>query len=134
MWAMVKSYNGAMETRSWDECPAMILETEIRERQIGEHVPVDYAAGVLFGYEYDGQRYTSELLSRRGLKWAKERKKAEEAMADFTAGEWTTCWVNPQEPTVAILKHDTKAALYTIWFPALFFVGGIGVLYGAYKR
>lgn len=134
MWLMGRSYLNAKATREWAEVPATILQAEVIERQIGEHVPVDYAAHVLFGYEYRGERLTSELLTPRGEKWAKEREKAVLELADITPGQQTRCWVNPSQPEVAILQHDTKAAGYSIWFPALFFIGGVGIIIGAFKK
>ena len=133
-WIMAQSYLKAKETRSWTKVPAMILEAEIEERKIGEYVPTDYAARVEFGYEINGQRLTSNLLTPRGQKWAKEKKKAEVQLEGITAGEWTECWVNPSSPEIAILKHDTKAAGYSIWFPLLFVVGGAGVMVGAFRK
>jgi hypothetical protein len=46
----------------------------------------------------------------------------------------TVCYVNPSDPTIAILKHGTRAALYSIWFPLLFVVGGLGIAWTAIRR
>lgn len=134
MWLMGQSYLKARETRTWVETPAVVLEAEIIDRQIGEHVPVDYAAHALYGYEYQGKRLTSELIYPRGVKWAKNKDKAMEQLKGLSAGQETTCWVNPENPETAILKHDTKAAGYSIWFPTVFFIGGIGVMLGAFRK
>ena len=91
MWLMANSYMNAKATRAWDEVPAIVLEARIDERQIGPHVPTDYAAYVMFGYEYDGERRTSELLTPRGKKWAKDKEKAETELGEFTPGEETVC-------------------------------------------
>lgn len=134
MWLMGNSFLNASATRAWDEVPATILQAEIIERKIGPHVPTDYAAQVLFGYEYNGARLTSERLTPRGTKWAKDKEKADLELKGLQAGSEVSCWVNPEEPEIAILKHDTKAAGYSIWFPTLFFIGGIGVMAGAFRR
>lgn len=134
MWLMARSYTQAKATRAWDETSAIILDVSIKERQIGPHVPTDYSPYILFGYEYGGERLTSERISPRGRKWAKEKAKAEAAIENYTAGTTISCWVNPEAPKTAILEHDTKAAGYSIWFPTLFFVGGIGVMFGAFKK
>jgi hypothetical protein len=39
--------------------------------------------------------------------------------------------VNPAEPSFAILKTDSLAPGYSIWFPALFVVGGLGITFRA---
>jgi hypothetical protein len=39
----------------------------------------------------------------------------------------TTCRVHPRDPDFAVLKPDSLAPGYSIWFPALFVVGGLGM-------
>ena len=133
-WIMAQSFLNAQATRAWEETPAMIKVAEVESRKIGEFVPVDYAPKVEFSYEYQGESYTSDLLTPRGKKWAKERKKAEAQLKGLSIEHDTTCWVNPDNPETAILKHDTKAAGYSIWFPLLFVIGGAGVMVGAFRR
>jgi hypothetical protein len=43
-------------------------------------------------------------------------------------------FVNPAQPDFAVLKPDTKAAGYSIWFPLLFVVGGLGIVVRAIVR
>jgi hypothetical protein len=40
-------------------------------------------------------------------------------------------YVNPDDPTEALLEHETKAPGYSIWFPAWFLVGGLMVFFRA---
>ena len=133
-WIMAQSFLNAKATRGWDEIPAQLLVAEVEERKIGEYVPTDYAAKVEYEYEYEGRTQSSQRLTPRGQMWAKERQKAELALGDFKPGTEVNCWVNPDDPTVAILEHDTKAAGYSIWFPLLFVIGGGGVMVGAFRR
>ena len=133
-WIMAQSYLNARETRTWTSVPAKLTVAEIDNRQIGEHVPVDYAVKVRYSYAFEGEKYESGLLTPRGQKWAKEREKAEYELRDLKAGQRTECWVNPQDPKIAILRHDTKAAGYSIWFPLLFVIGGGGVMIGAFRK
>ena len=39
-------------------------------------------------------------------------------------GARSVCYVNPASAGEAILEHASKAALYAIWFPLLFVLGG----------
>ena len=43
-----------------------------------------------------------------------------EYIEDYAVGTETTCFVDPDAPERAVLKKDSKAALYTLWFPCLF--------------
>ena len=47
--------------------------------------------------------------------------------------EETTCYVNPVEFNSAYLKPDSLAPGYSIWFPALFVVGGLGMVISALR-
>jgi hypothetical protein len=44
------------------------------------------------------------------------------------------CWLDPDLPEMVVLKKDSKAALYTIWFPFLFIIGAVGMIYSALFR
>ena len=43
----------------------------------------------------------------------------------------TECFVDPQNPQLAILKPDSLAPGYSIWFPALFMIAGLGITFNA---
>jgi hypothetical protein len=40
-------------------------------------------------------------------------------------------FVNPHDPTEVLIEHETKAPGYSIWFPALFLLGGLVVFFRA---
>jgi hypothetical protein len=46
----------------------------------------------------------------------------------------TTCRVDPANPDFAVLKPDSLAPGYSIWFPALFVIGGPGIAVRALTR
>ena len=39
---------------------------------------------------------------------------------------------DPDDPSVAVLKRDSKASIYTVGFPLLFVAGGIGMVVRAF--
>jgi len=43
------------------------------------------------------------------------------------------CFVNPTAPDEAVLKRGSRGALFSIWFPLLFVVGGLGVAINALR-
>ena len=55
------------------------------------------------------------------------KAEAEKLAAEFPPGKMTTCRVNPRDPDFAVLKPDSLAPGYSIWFPGLFVVGGLGI-------
>lgn len=131
MWG---SFSNAMEMRSWTEVEAEIISAEVVDRKIGDAVPTEYAAKVSYGYFFKGQAYTSDKIDYRGTKWSKEKAKAEELGAEFSSVATHPAWVNPEKPSEAVLKLPTKAAIYSIWFPGLFFIGGLGIVAAAGRK
>ncbi len=132
-WLMIRSYLHAKESRNWPQVEAVILRSVIDERQIIGSPP-EFRLNVLYGYSIESEDLTSDDISPRGAKWTKVAASVEELAKKYPAGSSHTAWVNPDQFDVAILEHDSKAAGYTVWFPALIIMGGGGMIWGAFKR
>ena len=118
-----RSYQRAMETRAWIETPCRIVSSVVLSEHPTPHSPMSYRLGLQYEYEFHGGRFTGTKVKR--VEGESPHKDKIEALADeYPAGRRTTCFVNPAQPAEAILEHATKAALYSIWFPLLFVVGG----------
>ena len=124
MW---KSYGRAVEQRSWPQVDALILSSEVEEWKHDEFSPMEYRLKILYGYEWDGEAKTGERYDFRGNANYNKRDKIEAMVEKLPAGTKTKAYVNPEDPDFAMLKPDSKAAGYSIWFPMLFVVGGLGV-------
>ena len=124
MWA---SYQRASAMHAWPQAEAVILSSEIEERKHDEYSAKEYRVKLLYGYEWKGEAKIGDLIVARGNPWAKERARSERQLEMFPEGMKTMAFVNPAEPDFAVLKPDTKAAGYSIWFPLLFVVGGLGI-------
>ena len=61
------------------------------------------------------------------------KEAAQEKLEAYPEGKAVTCYVNPEDPAFAILEHSTRAALYSLWFPLLFVVGGAGMILSALR-
>ena len=127
-WLLGASFERAKGMDHWQETPCYVLESELRERRIGPEVPTDYRLGILYGYDFEGEAYSSENYDLRGNAWVKDAQRIGGLIAKYPAGSQQVCWVDPDEPTMAVLKKETKAPGYSIWFPILFLVGGLGVM------
>jgi hypothetical protein len=130
-WLMWRSYDRAREMHEWPEVPCVILNSEVEPRPIDFRGPPEFRVKILFGYEYGGLRRTSERITWRGSPWSAKYSMVEQRVKSFPIGMETTCRVDPQNPEVAVLEPDTKAAGYSIWFPLLFIVAGLGITLGA---
>lgn len=122
MW---KSYERAVDQRTWPQVEAVILASEMEQWRHDEFSPQEYRFNVLYGYEWEGEAKTSERFGVRGNPSYNKSPKIEKKLEEFPAGAKVMAYVNPEDPDYAILQPDSKAAGYSIWFPMLFFFGGL---------
>ncbi len=126
VFALYMGGQRAKKTRSWVETPCLIVKSVVEERRPTPNSPMQYLAVVEYEYTLGG-------ITRKGRRIKRvegptsHRKRAEQKLADFPAGGSAICWVNPDAPQEVILRHDSMAPLYTIWFPGIFVVGGAGI-------
>jgi hypothetical protein len=134
LWLMWRSFQRASAMREWPEVEAVVLRSEVGERRIGNAGPAEFRFEVLFGYEWQGERLSSDRWSLRGSPWSKRREEARQLVDEHPAGSRVICLVNPEDPRVALVEVDSKAPGYSLWFPALFLIGGIGIVVGTWTR
>ncbi|MDP3850881.1 MAG: DUF3592 domain-containing protein [Luteolibacter sp.] len=127
IWLMARSFLRAREMRAWPEVECVILSTKIQERLHDPQSPREYRVDVTFGYEWQGAPHTGGRLTLRGNPWSSNRVLTAQRAAQYPPGTTTTCRVDPGNPGFAVLKPDSLAPGYSIWFPALFVIGGLGI-------
>lgn len=130
-----KAYTRAMETRAWVEVPARITAAWMDEQPfspISDRSP-SYKVEIRYDYEFGGEKRVGTQVKRVDGR-TRKKDQAEETLADYPVGKALPCYVNPEDPDFAILRHNTKAPLYTIWFPGLFAIAGIGLIISALRR
>lgn len=130
-WLMWRSYDRAHHMRAWPEVSCVVLASEVEERRIDPNSGPEFRFSIQYGYEWQGKPHTSTHWTWRESPWSSKPQEAEANVAKYPVGGTFTCHVNPEEPGFAILKSDSQAPLYSIWFPALFVVGGMGIAAGA---
>ena len=131
MW---RSFQRARAVEHWPVVPCVILESGTEERQIDPNGPVERRFDVSFGYEWDKQLYKSKLVKLRGSGWSSGTQITEAYIKRYPEGSNQECHVNPEDPEIAVLEKESKAAGYSLWFPGIFVVGGIGMVFGAWRR
>jgi hypothetical protein len=131
MW---RSYDRARQMHAWPEVPCVILQSEVVESRHDDQSPFQYQLVLSYGYEVDGVAFTGERLGLRGNPRTTKRGVVEKLAGELAVGTRTTCRVNPDDPKLAVLRPDSKAPGYSIWFPGLFVVGGLGMAMRAGSR
>lgn len=128
VWLLARSYLRAREMRNWPEVTCVVLSSELRERRHDENSPLEFRHDLSFGYEWQGQARTGTHLTLRNNPWSSKRELTESRIREYPVGKSSTCRVHPTNPDFAVLKTDSLAPGYSIWFPGLFVIGGLGII------
>jgi Protein of unknown function (DUF3592) len=124
---MGRSFLRAKAMRTWPQIPCVILTSEVEERRNDPDSAAEFRHLIRYGYEYRSRPYIADHLTLRGSPWSSRKAELEAKIASYPAGKTTICYVDPAHPEFAVLKPDSLAPGYAIWFPALFVVGGLGI-------
>ena len=132
-WLMGRSFQRAREMESWPRTEAVILKAEVEERRIDPNRPTELRFAGLYSYEWEGVDYRSSRFALRGTPWTSKPEKVRESLERYPVGSVHEVAVNPSEPAMALLDLDSRAPGYSIWFPAIIALGGLGTMAGAWR-
>ena len=133
VYLLWNSFSNAKATREWTETSCLIIRSKVAERQL-EFNNKEYSWNVEYNYSFDGEDYSSVFHKPRGKKWTSRKHEVEALIEEYPKNSKELCFVNPADPTQAILDHDSKAGGYSIWFPMLFVIGGLGISFSALRK
>lgn len=123
-----QGYLRAVETRGWNEVAAVVLVSDVRERQLSPEVPPEFTHEIVYEYRINGKFHRGERTKTRENPFYKNRDQVLAERDRWPVGKEVTARVNPSRPEQALLEHETKAPGYSIWFPALLLVGGLVIV------
>lgn len=127
------SFQRGLNTRNWQATPATITLSQKDTKQVEGHNR-EFRWLVNYEYQANGKSYTSDKHTLRKAKWSKHEEEIDKLVESHPLGMSLDCFVDPNSPSSAILKHDSLGAGYSIWFPMLFAVGGGGMIVGAIRK
>ena len=133
VFALLIGYQRAKQTRDWEKTRCIITRSGVAEERPTRNSPMAYRAVIEYRYSFGGKSWTGSSIKRVDGS-SSHSQRAESKVAKYPLGRQLHCWVNPQAPEQAILEHNTLAPLYTVWFPGLFVVAGLGISGGALWR
>jgi hypothetical protein len=123
-WVLWTAWQRAEETRRWPAVPCRIISARVVSERPTPNSNPAHRAEIRYEYRFGDQTYIGQRI-RRVDGVSQHEDKARQQLEAYPTGLETVCHVNPDDPTMAVLRHDTRAALYSIWFPLLFVVGGL---------
>jgi len=133
-WLMWRSFDRAGAIDGWPVVPCAIVISDVEERRVDPELPPEFRFLVTYSYEWDGQTYESDQFGLRGASWSKRPEDAAALSGYYPEGSVHECSVDPLNPETAVLHGESRAPGYSIWFPMIFVIGGLGVVVGAWRR
>lgn len=133
-WRMWLSYEKAQITRGWTQVSCHIVSSRIVSERPTPNSDPAHRVELRYEYEINGVKHSSTRIRQVEAAPTQHLDNVREKQISYPPGSTRTCFVNPATPDEAVLEHASRAALYSIWFPLLFVVGGLGMLRGALKR
>ena len=133
MWVLWTAWQRSEETRRWLPLPCQIISSRVSQERPTPSSNPAYRAVVKYRYTFQNQEMTGTRIKRVDIP-SQHEEVVRQKLSPYPVGKELTCYVNPAQPDQAVLLHDTRAALYSIWFPGLFVVGGLGMFWSACRR
>ncbi|HOP98860.1 MAG TPA: DUF3592 domain-containing protein, partial [Verrucomicrobiota bacterium] len=121
-----------VSARNWTKVPCTVVSSEV-----GSHHDSDgttYSVSILYRYEIDGREYKANRYDFMGGS-SSGRAGKEEIVRRHPPGHRTFCYVNPSDPTDAVLKPGFTPTMWFGLFPLVFVaVGAGGTVYALRER
>jgi hypothetical protein len=115
---------------SWVTTPCTVLRAEVRSHDSDDGTT--YSVYILYQYEFNRQTYKSDRYEFVGGSSSGYQGKAR-VVEQYEAATNPVCYVNPNNPSEAVLKRGFHAKLLLALFPLPFLLVGIGGLAGTLR-
>lgn len=121
------SFQKARTTDHWVERPAKVIVSMVDDNRRTQHNDVKFQLQLHYRYQIEGKSYLSSKIKVRPIA-SRSRKKIAAWQRLYPVGKKLICYVNPEQAEQAILIKPTKAAIYSLWFPAILILFGIRLI------
>ncbi|MCB1205647.1 MAG: DUF3592 domain-containing protein [Verrucomicrobiae bacterium] len=127
------AYMRAAQMDEWVEAPCLIESVHVDDTQKNQRGMPKYLLEVTYRYQWQGHDYLGNRIRRLPTE-ASDPRKLKKKLEQYAVGTETMCFFDPDAPELVVLQKDSKAPLYTLWFPCLFIAGGAGMILSALFR
>jgi hypothetical protein len=124
--AFLRPVASIIAARAWVPTPCTIIASAVKEHRVGNGGPT-YSLEITYSYVFDRKPHQSDGYdffsgSSSSLGWRN-------AVVDsLPPGRVTTCYVNPRDPSQAVINRDLHAEFSSVFTPLCFFLFGIPIL------
>jgi hypothetical protein len=112
-----------IDAESWVATPCKVLRAEVRSHDSDDGTT--YSVYILYEYECNGQTYKSDRYDFVGGSSSGYKSKAR-VVSEYKSAANPVCYVNPANPSEAVLKRGFHAKLLFALFPLPFLLVGLG--------
>lgn len=133
MWYLWAVFQKSSLMNDWVETPCVIEKSAVDDSGLNQHYGTMYSLITSYNYVFDGKGYTGSKY-KRIQPAGSDRKKIEKKQEEYPVGASTVCFVDPDHPAAAVLKKDSKGSIFSIWFPGLFVLGGVGMIVSVFRK
>jgi hypothetical protein len=127
---LVREFGRALGQRAWKRVPCTILGSEVREQ--GDHTK-PYVFAVSYRYEHAGRSYAGSAY-KRSYSGSDKYFEAQSLVRKYPPDAGLSCYVNPVNPSEAVLQRDSLALGLVILFPLIFVLIGAGGIYFTWRK
>jgi hypothetical protein len=120
-----------LASRNWRATPCTIIASRLRSEE-GNHGTPLYSIDIEYTYKVNGQSYTTDRYSVVSDSSGVADEKAR-VVKQYRQNPAATCYVNPSDPSEAVLKPGWRAEGLLPLIPLVFVLVGAGGMYGMYR-
>jgi hypothetical protein len=113
--------------RSWPKVDCVITQSSVSDNKVPS--APNYRLKVAFRYSFQGQAHSGNLLSAN-YSGSDDYYKAQKLLDAYPVGSHRFCYVDPGQPSQAVLQKDSLAAGFFLIIPLVFIlIGGGGIFF-----
>ena len=119
----IRPITRTVDARSWQPTPCKVLRAEVRSHDGDDGTT--YSVDIVYEYTFNGQTYKCDRYDFIGGSSSGYKGKAH-VVEQYRTASNPICYVNPKDPSEAILKRGFHAKLLLALFPLPFLLVGVG--------
>jgi len=124
---------GMWRSSGWVETPCTVVASGLQENHDLTEGGVTYRVDIKYNYEFRGASYSSNRYDFLGLFSNTHMDEKRRIVQAHAPGSRTVCYVDPAEPTEAVLDRGWNAEMCWGLLPAPFVLAGAcGLVFGAW--
>jgi hypothetical protein len=119
----VRTYLKVQDAKKWDKVPCTVISSKVRSHRGDDSTT--YSVDILFEYEFEGEKRRSNKYNFMG--GSSSGYASKKAIVDrYPPGKKTHCYVDPDNPSEAVLNREFTPLMYLTLIPAFFALVGLG--------